>query len=553
LSIIRTIVLAVSIAFLTVCSTVAMAADPFLANPGVAVVKTESGTLQGYIHRGIFTYKGVPYAHAARFMAPSKVEPWTGVRTALTCGNISPQGGGTMISGDATIFFPQNRWPQSDDCQVLNVWTPNINDGEKRPVMVWLHGGGFMAGSSNDSPSYDGENLSRTGDVVVVSVNHRLNVVGFLDLSAYGEKYRFSGNLGMLDLVASLQWIKENIAQFGGDPDNVTLFGQSGGGAKVLTLMAAPAAKGLFHKAIEQSGAVDRMGMTNIDTKASRRVAELTLENLGIKPADVDRLQTIPYAQLNDAADKALAQTAKEQNLRGPMGDASLSWAPVFDKDFLPVQPVEDSFASQSRDIPLLIGTALNEWTTIGLFGNLSAVQSNNKNTWSADEIKTQLNKRYGTNADAIEKAFMKAYPEKKAADALYVDSFLRPPALKTARLKADQKGAPVYGYIFSWETPVMGGFAMAYHTSEIPFVFNNIVLSESSTGGSKEAYTLAEKMSRAWVNFARTGNPNSRGLPDWPAFTRNTGATMIFDTSCTVKYNHDNELMTLVAPGYKF
>jgi para-nitrobenzyl esterase len=247
------IALVVLMALLAVFFTVPLAADPFVANPGVAVVKTGSGALQGYAHHGIFTYKGVPYAHATRFLPPSKVEPWTGVRTTLTYGNIAPQRSGGMSFGDASIFMSQNLWPQSDDCQVLNVWTPSINDGKKRPVMVWLHGGGFEGGSSNAENAFDGENLSRTGDVVVVSVNHRLNVVGFLDLSAYGEKYKYSGNLGMLDLVASLQWIKENISQFGGDPGNVTLFGQSGGGAKILRSWLCPLPSDCFTKPLSKA------------------------------------------------------------------------------------------------------------------------------------------------------------------------------------------------------------------------------------------------------------------------------------------------------------
>ncbi len=469
---------------------------------------------------------------------------------ALTYGPISLQ----STAREDDIFPPHWYWPhweprntpQGDDCQNLNVWTPGL-DGRKRPVMVWLHGGGFMAGASMVEDVYDGENLSRVEDVVVVSVNHRLNVMGFLDLSAYGEQYKYSGNLGVLDLVAALSWVKENIAAFGGDPDNVTLFGQSGGGAKVLTLMAAPAAKGLFHKAIEQSGAVEMMGMTLPDQKISRRVAELTMENLGIAPVDAAKLKDVPYPDLLAAGNKALAQTAKEQGLR------SLSWAPVMDGDYIPVQPVIDGFpAGVAKDVPLMIGSVLNEWMTSPLMANMASAQSDNKNTWTTEQVQAKLAEQYGDKAEAVAKAFLKAYPHKKTADALYVDTWLRSRAIKTAGIKADQNAAPVYSYVFTWETPIMGGFAMAYHCSEIPFVFNNIALSEMATGGGNAAQTLADRMSHAWAGFARTGNPSHAGLPEWPAFTRENGAVMILDDEPFVGYHHDDELMSLLLPDYR-
>ena len=531
------------------------AQEEILSGPGIAVADTKEGKLQGYVHHGIYNYKGVPYAQAERFQPPKPVSPWSGVKTAMSYGMVSPQ----LVDQAHDIFPPHWYWPhweprnyaQSDDCQNLNIWTPGLKDGKKRPVMVWLHGGGYFMGASAVEDVYDGENLSLKGDVVVVSINHRLNSVGFLDLSAYGEKYKDSANVGMLDIVAALEWIQRNIENFGGDPGNVTVFGQSGGGAKILTLTAMSRAKGLFHKAIIQSGAVEHMGMSLPDQEVSRRVAELTLDNLGVTADNVDLLQTIPYSVLSSAGNKALDQAAKEF---GPerMYVAGNGWTPIVDGKNVTQNPVLDGFSENSKGIPLMIGTVANEWTTINQWATMDKSQSDNKNNWSKAEVEKRLHDKYGDKTDAIRQAFHKAYPDKPEANALYVDTWQRTRAMKTAGIKADQQGAPVYNYVFSWETPVMGGFAMAYHCAEIPFVFNNIELSATATGATKEAYDLADKISDAWINFARTGNPNAKGLPEWPAFTRENGAVMILDNKSEVRYHHDDELMDLLEPDYR-
>lgn len=506
-----------------------------LSGPGIAVVETESGKVQGYIRDGIYTYHGIPYADAQRFMPPEKLPRHEGIRMAVTYGAVAPQG----ITQAEDMFAAHWYWPhweprnyaQSEHCLNLNVWTPGLDDA-KRPVMVWLHGGGFMAGASAVEDVYDGENLARTGDVVVVSVNHRLNVLGFLDLSAYGEEFRYSGNAGMLDIVAALEWVKANISKFGGDPDNVTLFGQSGGGAKILTLMAAPKAAGLFHKAIEQSGAVNLMGITLPDQKATRRVAELTLEKLGL--TDASALKTVPYETLNNAANNAMAQAISE-------GYEIYSWSPVKDGDFIPDDPVAGGFSEQAANIPMIVGSTLNEWVTVPLFSGMARTQSDNKNFWDDARVHQELTAKYADKADDIASAFIKAYPYKKKADALYIDSALRAGALTTMNAKAQQNGAPVYAYVFTWETPVMGGYAMAYHCSELPFVFNNIALSEMITGGGERAQKLADVMSKAWTDFARTGNPG------WEAYTPDKGAVMLFDDEPVLTYGHDRELMRLL------
>ncbi|MBR1657400.1 MAG: carboxylesterase/lipase family protein [Synergistaceae bacterium] len=507
-----------------------------LSGPGIAVVEVEGGKLQGYIRNGIYTYHGIQYAETEPFMPPVKVKSWDGVKLALNYGTMSPQ----SIKPEDDMFPVHYYWPlwegrnypQSSNCQNLNIWTPAL-DNAKRPVMVWLHGGGFQAGSSLAEDVYDGGNLSRKGDVVVVSINHRLNVLGFLDLSAYGEAYRYSGNLGIMDIVAALEWVRDNIANFGGDPSNVTLFGQSGGGAKILTLMGTPKAAGLFHKAIVQSGAVELMGITLPKKEASRRVAELTLSELGISSSDVSRLGDLPFEVLNEAGNKAIAEAVKE-------GHAVFSWSPVADGDFIPEDPVEGGFSEQSENIPMMIGTVLNEWVSVPLVANMAVNQSDNKNFWNESKTNEKLHERYGDKADAIVRAFLKAYPYKKAGDALYVDTRLRTGALKTMNVKAGQS-APVYAYVFTWETPVMGGYAMAYHCSELPFVFNNIALSEKATGGGEKAQALADKMSKAWVDFARTGNPG------WEAYTQENGATMLFDDESVLTHHHDDELMRLL------
>ena len=382
--------------------------------------------------------------------------------------------------------------------------------------MVWLHGGGFSAGSSAEIFAYDGANLSRAGDVIVVSVNHRLNVLGYMDLSAYGEKYRDSANVGIYDLVDALRWVRDNIAQFGSDPANVTIFGESGGGAKVLALMTTPYAKGLFHKGIVESGATATMGPVFMPKEAAR-VTELTLRNLGFDADRVEELQTIPYDRLTEASNAALQQAGEEFQVPRALGSGyGLSWEPVVDGDFMPTNPVTaDSFAVAGKDIPLLIGSNRTEWTNFSDIMEMERAQSNNKNTWSTEKVDRRLKDAYGDKAEKIAAAFLRAYPQKKRADALYVDTMICLPIKEIMDHKAMQGGAPVYAYLFAWDSPMMGGVYMSYHTAEIPFVFHNIDRAEKSIGGSAEAKKLEAQMSRAWINFARTGKPEAPSMPN--------------------------------------
>ena len=512
-----------------------------VAGKEVALVQTEAGKVRGYIHKGIFTYKGIPYAKAERFMAPAKPAAWKDVRSSMTYGPVCPMDPTTTVNDEFEFPFHHNWGYTNENCQTLNVWTTGIHDNKKRPVMVWFHGGGFTAGSYVELPSYDGENISRKGDVVLVSVNHRLNVLGFLDLSAYGDKYKSSPNAGLLDLVAALQWVKENIAQFGGDPDNVTIFGQSGGGGKVTSLMNAPSAKGLFHKAIVESGSY-LTGFT--EPSVSKRVAAALLEELQLQPSQVDSLQTIPYEKLNAAGKKALSKVGAALKAEGKtLPQFGLSWGPNLDGSFLPYQPTDAAAVELAKNVPMLVGSTKNEFTPF-IPGSRDITMEN---------AKANLQKKYGDKTDAYMAAVKKAYPgTTKPSDYIDIDVLFRPGTISHANLKAVAGAAPVYMYLFCWQSPVMDGMYKAMHCMELPFVFDNIDKCEEMTGGGKEAYALADKMSSAWINFARTGNPGAKNLPDWPAYTNQNGATMIFDNKCEVKNNPDKELLS-IANGKAF
>lgn len=520
------------------------------AGPGIAVTETTRGTVQGYEEDGVRVYKGIPYARAERFMPPEPVSPWQGVRLSVDYGPVTPQG---SFPAPSTFFWP--RLPSTMDEKEalnLNIWVPkDASKNSKKAVMVWFHGGGFSTGSAVDLASYDGKNLAETGDVVVVTVNHRLNVLGHLDLSAYGKEYKYSANAGVMDMVAALQWVHDNIGEFGGDPSNVTIFGQSGGGAKVLTLMATPAAQGFFQKGIVQSGAVEGMGMTLFHPELGHRIAQHTFKNLGLADGDIASLKKVPYEDLLKASDEALQQTAEEFQIPDIMGSGKIAlyWAPTMDGDYIPEEPVGEKYPAMAKNIPLLIGSNMTEWETVPEMADPVHYESDNPFTWDEATVKEKMTEKYGDRADKVAAAFQKAYPDHRAGEAVYADTFLRMPARKTAQLKADQEGAPVYSYVFAWNTPVMGGFAMSYHTAEIPFVFHNTEAENTVTGNGKDARAMADVVSRAWTNFARTGSPNGEGVPHWDPYTRSNGAVMILDRNSHMAYHHDDDLMDAIGP----
>jgi para-nitrobenzyl esterase len=507
---------------------------PMIANGETARVSTESGDVIGYVHKGVYNYKGIPYAKAERFMPPQKPDAWEGVRSSRSYGPVCPIDVASMILYDEMEFAQQhNFWfMKEDDCLNLNVWTPGINDGKKRPVMVWLHGGGYFAGSSCELPTYDGESLSGGEDVVIVSLNHRLNVLGFLDLSAVGDQYAQSANVGMMDIVMALEWVKNNISNFGGDPGNVTIFGQSGGAGKVATLMYAPSAKGLFHKAIMQSGG----GPSFADKAVTRQVGLAVLEVLGLSKSETDKLKDIPYDELLAAGTKAIEMVRASGAKIGRLG-----WGPVQDGVFLPYQPGNPEGDLISKDVPLMIGTTRTE------FG-MSSMTPYFKGT--REEVTEYLRTIYKDKTDAFVAAYDKAYPDTKMpSDMIDVDFMMRPGSVNFANIKNEvEGGAPTYMYLFSWDSPVLDGMLKAAHCMEIAFVFNNVHRNEEYNGGTPEAYALAERLSKTWAAFARTGDPNNGLMPTWEPYTEQEGATMIMDNVSVLKYHHDKELLEIAS-----
>lgn len=513
--------------------------DPIIAGRNIAVVQTTYGAVRGYIHNGIFTFKGIPYGTANRFMPPEKPSPWKDVRSSMTYGPICPAIETDYLPDDFEFALNRSRgFYSNENCLNLNIWSRKIANPAKKPVMVWLHGGGFSSGSSMEDPSADGESLSRTGDVVVVSINHRLNTLGFLDLSAYGEKYKHSVNVGVKDLVLALTWIKENISHFGGDPDNVTIFGQSGGGAKVNCLLNTPSAKGLFHKAIVQSGSYF---YHFIEPAIAKRVAAELLKELGLTPDQVDSLQSMPYDRLGAAGQQAIEKIKKTMKPE-EIFNFGLEWEPVHDGEFLPNQPDDPLAIKLSDNIPLLVGTCKNEYNPF-IFG---------LSDFTMDSVKDRLQKQYGEKTAAYLSAVKKTYPETvEPIDYIDIDFLFRPYVIRQADQKSKTGAAPVYVYLFTWQSPVLSGAYKALHTMDLPFVFNNISRCEEMTGGGPKAYQLAARVSEAWIQFARTGNPNHKELPDWPAYTDKNGATMIFDNHCEVKNHPDKELLSIAAGAH--
>ena len=497
-------------------------ADDGKAKPG-ETVETNAGKIRGTTQNGIHAFKGVPYAASTagenRFMPPKKCQPWTNVREAYELGPRAPQLSSAFHGQVPPEFEPMDRnEPIGEDCLVLNVWTPSVGQG-KRPVMVWLHGGGYTSGSGG-FVCYDGTELARKHDVVAITVNHRLTVFGYLYLAGIGgEKYAHSSNVGMLDIVAALEWVRDNISGFGGDPGNVTIFGQSGGGAKVSTLMAMPSAKGLFHRAIVQSGAA----VKGVSRDAANKSAETFLAKLNLKPDQADQLQKLSVDQL-------LAASGGGTGLPGGGG---LALAPVVDGATLPADPFDPTAPAMSANIPLLIGTTETEVT----FFPDQVLDPIDDATLHA-RVKQTLRTASDEQVDQLIAAYKRGRPQASNTDlylALASDATFRAGVVTEAERKAAQGGAPVYQYYVTWRSPMRDGKLRSMHTIEIPFVFDNVDAAKSMLGSGEDRYALAEKFSGAWVAFARTGNPNHKSLPTWQPFDNDKRAVMVFNDECKV------------------
>lgn len=504
-----------------------------------STVSTTAGDVCGYIENGIYTYKGIPYATAERFETAHPVEPWDGVRPSRYYGPTCPQAFRTGWLDDNAAFYTQ--WDDGypgEDCLRINIWTPGINDGKARPVMFWIHGGGFASGSGQEHPGYDGHNMAAKGDVVFVSINHRLNSLGFLDLSAFGDEYKYSGNNGMLDIVAALQWVHDNIANFGGDPNNVTIMGQSGGGGKVSALYCMDKAKGLFHRAIVQSGAM----VGSMKAEFSQAIGKRTVELLGLNASTIDKIKTVPYADLVKANEEATKQVKEEAIKSGAINvldGMMFGWAPVVDGDVLTDVPFHNGTEKLNNDVPMMIGSTLNEFA--GYMGGPEP------ETWEA--AVEEAKKTYGDRAQGIIDEYKAAYPDAEPKDFFRLDVIFRPGVIEQADIKANDGGANVYTYMFNYVAPVIDSKYLAPHCAEIAFAFNNVMHSANMTGATEEGLRLGEQVSDAWLNFARNGDPNAKSLPQWDAYTVDDGAIMIFDApECYVKHgNFDRKLMEAV------
>ncbi|MBV8359872.1 MAG: carboxylesterase/lipase family protein [Deltaproteobacteria bacterium] len=491
------------------------------------IVETTSGKIRGVAGGGVNVFKGIPYAGPVdgmrRFAPPAKPAPWPGVRDALEYGPTAMQDPEAFgLSPELLALLPvREAVPMDENCLVLNVWTPAVNDGGKRPVMFWCHGGAFISGSGS-SAWYDGTNLCRKGDVVVVTINHRLGAFGYLHLEDLGNQFRSSGNAGMLDIVAALEWVRDNISRFGGDPGNVTIFGESGGGAKVSVLMAMPAARGLFHKAIIQSGPAVEMTSRADATATAKQV----LGELGIDLNRVDELRRISASRLLNAQMAVL----KKINMMSFANRRRVGFNPVIDGISLPAGPFAPAAPAISSHVPLMIGTNKDEMT---LFFALAPWMEGVDDAALGERVRMFV----GERGNSLIEQYKRARPYDSPRDlmmAIATDAGMRIPSLTIADRKVALNESPVFVYLFTWETPVLGGRLKSPHALEIPFVFDTLE-SAPLTGDSPTRFALADKMMRTWLAFAREGNPNNDAIPRWPAYSEAERPTMIFDNECHV------------------
>jgi para-nitrobenzyl esterase len=501
----------------------------------IALADTTNGKVRGFIHKDIYNFLGIPYGANTtgknRFMPPQKPDPWKDVYPAVYWPNAAPQLLDNFYANRYLAFTDYWHYDDvSENCLGINVWTPGYEDNTKRPVMLWIHGGGFTSGNSIEHPEYHGENLSRQGDIVFCSLNHRLGPMGFANFAGVGgEKFAASGIVGMLDIVAALEWIRDNISNFGGDPNNITIMGQSGGGAKVCTLTAMPSAKGLFHKAVALSGSSLSGGKKDY----SEKLGSYILKEAGLPISQIDKLQEIPWKDYYAIANKAGMKLRAESGATGMMG----GFGPVADGVYLPQQPFYSG--ELSSDVPMIICSTFYERSPSSFDSSLENI--------TLDEAKEQAKTMRGFGVSLAEKAsnvidaYAKSFPDKKPIEILSMAISNRVQTIATANAKVQQP-APVYLAWFGWNPPLFDGRLRAFHTMDIGFWYYNTDVQISHTGGGARPRSLATKMSGALVQFMKTGDPNGSGLPDWPKYTAANGETMILDDACEVKNDPDRE-----------
>ena len=504
-----------------------------------SVVETSAGKIRGTAAKGVHVFKGVPYGASTtrknRFMPPVKPAPWSGVRDALQYGHSAPQTipGAPGILAGADFLAAGNNPPglgESEDCLVLNIWTPGVKDNRKRPVMLWCHGGAFTSGSGS-APLYDGTNLARRGDVVVVTINHRLGALGYTYLGhAGGKAFAASGNVGMLDIVAALAWVRDNIAEFGGDPERVLIFGESGGGQKVSTLLAMPPAKGLFHRAVVESGPGVKMNWLDYAAK----VGDMFLAELSITPDRIADVQTVPLDRI------MAAQGAVNRKLGGFIPGMIQGFSPVVDGVSLLQNPFDPVAPAVSEDVPLLIGFNRTELT---LFA------AGDPSLFSLDEagLQKRIQMLLGQHAESVLAAFRADYPHENPSGLYFLIATAYPTVAFTAKIaerRAALGKAATYVYEFTWETPILGGRLRSPHTIEMPFVFDNVAdpLVQKLVGSGADIFPLAERVSGAWAAFAATGDPNSKGFPHWPSYSASDRNVMIINAESQVEKDPDRD-----------
>jgi len=505
------------------------------ATPRSAIANTQYGKVRGYVDGGVLTFKGVPYGQNTggenRWLPAKPPVPWKDEYPALIYGANCPQTLHDWTGIEQTFLQDWDDGYQNEDMLKLNIWTPSLTGS--RAVMFYIHGGGFQFGSSYELPSHEGAQMARHHDVVQISVNHRLNGLGFLDVSEIGgSAYEDSVNVGMTDLVAALKWVQENISNFGGDPNKVMIYGQSGGGGKVAGLMGMPSAQGLFHRASIQSG-----GGGAGPKEESKEFARQLMKQLGLGPNDIGALQKLDWATLNAATDATQGKMPARTDLpfRGMGGPPRRFWMPTLDGKIINMRSFTDAAPEISKDVPMLIGSVSEE-------GNRMLSRP------TEAEWRATLAKQYGDDkGNALADAMKKAHPEKSIRTLSYGVGGVggRNNVAKMAKLKHDLKAAPVYTYYFTWQSPMLED-AGAWHTAELAFCFDNTKRCEQGTGNTPEAQALAKKMANAWANFARTGNPSQPGLT-WEPADPETSKTMVFDNECRMVNDPEGEVRKIL------